>query len=229
MLLKPGAKRAVWNAVFRVGRVLGQVAHHRVNTVHGYLALGQWSANMGGLPTDHVRREDLFAIGLSKVQGATRPLYLEFGVFAGASLRWWSEHLSTPGATLVGFDSFEGLPETWNALMPKGSFGGGGVPQIADDRVSFEVGWFDQTVPNFAVPEHDALVVNVDSDLYTSAMIVLDKMEPYLAAGSLLYFDELNDRDHELRALREFLARTGKTIQALGTADGRKGWLFEVS
>ncbi|MCX2715910.1 hypothetical protein [Mycolicibacterium sp. J2] len=54
----------------------------------------------------------LFSMALQRLNG-NAPLYLEFGVFEGRSMRWWSEHLTMPGAALVGFDSFEGLPENW--------------------------------------------------------------------------------------------------------------------
>ena len=36
---------------------------------------------------------------------AQRPVYLEFGVYKGRSMRWWSSHLTQDGAKLVGFDS----------------------------------------------------------------------------------------------------------------------------
>jgi hypothetical protein len=229
MSVRTRLKHKLFNAVFFAGRRLGGVAHHRINTIHGFLDLGLWSASFGDLPPDHVSRERLFLVALNRVQQSASPLYLEFGVYQGASLHWWSDHLETPGATLIGFDSFEGLPENWNVRLGKGDFAVSGVPQIDDSRVSFQVGWFETTVPSFEVPEHDALIVNIDSDLYSSAALVLNRMEPHLTAGAVLFFDEFNDRDHELRALREFLSRTGKTVRPLGTAEGRSCWLFEVA
>jgi hypothetical protein len=37
-------------------------------------------------------------------------------------MRWWSRNLSEPGAKLVGFDSFEGLPEDWRSGVAAGHF-----------------------------------------------------------------------------------------------------------
>jgi hypothetical protein len=47
---------------------------------------------------------------------------------------------------------------------------------------------------------------------------VLGKVEGLLAPGSYLYFDELNDRVHELRAFDEFLARTGMRFRTVAAS-----------
>src|SRR5581483_8062137 len=92
----------------------------------------------------------LFEVALRRVTGS-KPLYLEFGVFEGRSMRWWSQHLAQQDATLVGFDSFEGLPEDWRPGLGTGHFSTGRIPQIDDARVSFQVGWFDDTLPKFEI------------------------------------------------------------------------------
>jgi hypothetical protein len=168
---------------------------------------------------------DLFAVALSRVEGE-RPLYLEFGVYKGRSMRWWSEHLRAPGATLVGFDSFEGLPESWRPGLESGHFQTGRPPDIDDPRVHFVTGWFDDTVPGFVLPEHDQLIINIDCDLYSSAATVMRTLEPSIVPGTLIYFDELPDRDHEMRALFESLARSGMTVEPIGFARGGLAWLF---
>jgi hypothetical protein len=58
-------------------------------------------------------------------------------------MRWWSQHLSQPDATLVGFDRFEGLPEDWRQGRESGRFKTGKPPRIDDSRVSFQIGWFE--------------------------------------------------------------------------------------
>ena len=170
----------------------------------------------------------LFEIARLHITGQA-PLYLEFGVFQGRSMRWWSQHLSQPGATMVGFDSFEGLPEDWRHDIKLGHFKTGEPPQIDDSRVSFQVGWFDDTLPHFAVPDHDQLIVNVDSDLYSSALTVLQWAEPYVCPGTLIYFDEFCDRDHERRAFSEWCTRSRYGFRPLGIAEGGVSWLFEVT
>jgi len=167
----------------------------------------------------------LFAHALSHLRGSKK-LYLEFGVYEGSSLRWWAEHLTDPAARFVGFDSFEGLPEDWRPGHDHGHFGTAGPPRIEDPRVSFVVGWFDDTLADYKPPEHDQLIVNVDSDLYSSAKTVLNWLEPHVRSGTLVYFDELPDRDHEMRAFLESLAANGRRVTPLGAANGGLQWLF---
>lgn len=229
MGLKHAMKRSIRAALLRTGRRMGGRGRQAIRSAHSYLDLGAWAASeAGGIPDDVGNKERLFRVAVEQVDGARQPLYLEFGVYKGASLRWWSENLRGDAARLIGFDSFEGLPEDWNMGRGRGAFAVDQVPQFDDPRVSLEVGWFDKTVPAFEVPDHDRLVVNVDADLYSSAVLVLDHLDPYLVPGVLLYFDELNDRDHELRALKEYLSRTGKKVRALGSSGARTNWLLEV-
>lgn len=123
----------------------------------------------------------------------------------------------------------EGLPEDWRPEIASGHFQTGKPPRIDDSRVSFRIGWFDETLPRFAVPDHDQIVINVDSDLYSSASTVLRWAEPYLRPGTLIYFDEFWDRDHEMRAFNEFRARSSRQFKPLAIAHGGEHWLFEVS
>ena len=223
--LKSAARLALLNAGRRV--TARQLAYLR--SALSYLELGHW------LRQDHPEHRletvqdefALFEIARRRIAGRA-PLYLEFGVFEGRSMRWWSRHLSQPDARLVGFDSFEGLPEDWRPDVTSGHFRTGKPPEIGDSRVSFQVGWFDETLPQFAVPDHDQLVINVDSDLYSSAATVLRWAEPHLRCGTLLYFDEFWDRDHEMRAFNELRARSPHQFRPLAIAHGGEHWLFEV-
>jgi len=54
--------------------------------------------------------------------------YLEFGVFEGRSLRYWSRGLRNWDSELHGFDSFRGLPETFDGTYPAGHFNMNGQP-----------------------------------------------------------------------------------------------------
>lgn len=225
-LLSSGTAVRVRSALLRLGGRANSRQLAYLRSVLSYLELGRWLADEQQRPAQVARDTDLFAMAAARVTGE-RPLYLEFGVFEGRSMRWWAEHLTPPGARLVGFDSFDGLPEDWRPDTPRGHFRTAGPPQIDDPRVSFEVGWFDQTLPNFKPPEHDQLIVNVDCDLYTSAVTVLDWLEPHIVPGTLVYFDEFPDRDHEMRALFESLSRTGRQVRPLGMARGGVHWLLQ--
>lgn len=178
-----------------------------------YLSVGQWLRARGFEPRRVGSREDVFRAIAGNV-GDRRVLYLEFGVFQGESMRVWSALLRHPEAQLHGFDSFEGLPEEWSLEEGAGHFSTNGrTPEFDDSRIRLYKGWFEDTLPGYEPPPHDALVVNVDSDLYSSAALVLEHVGPHLRPGSFLYFDEFNHREHELRAFDEFLRKTGMRFE----------------
>ncbi len=134
--------------------------------------------------------------------------YWEFGVHEGHSIRWWAGAHADPGSRFVGFDTFTGLPEGWNAAHPQGYFATGGqAPAIRDARVSFHTGLFQDTLePFLATQERDAcpLVVHLDCDLYGSALYALTRLDSWLVPGTLVILDEFGDVLHEFRALADY-------------------------
>jgi hypothetical protein len=143
-------------------------------------------------------------------------LYLEFGVYRGASMRYWSNALKHPKAQLHGFDSFEGLPEDWCYSRGKGAFNvGGQVPKMDDPRVRLFKGWFQETLPSYQPPEHEVLVVNMDADLYSSTIYVLRRLRPHIRPGTFLYFDDMGQPEHEPKALFEFLNEGGLALRVV--------------
>lgn len=219
-LEQSGLRRSIRHGFLRAGQHASPPVLANLRVMLGYVELGAWL----GVPEVFRSKNDLFAEAVRWARG--RVLYLEFGVYRGESLRWWSEHLRDPQARLVGFDSFGGLPEPWRPGLGAGKFRVPCSPAIDDARVSFEVGWFDRTLPTFVPSPHNQLIINVDCDLYSSTDTVLQWAEPHIRPGTLIYFDELPDRDHELLALREHLARSGHEIEPLGIAGGGLHWLF---
>lgn len=215
--------------LMRVGRRTTPALLDNLRAVLTYLELGHWVEHTPSALVPQVVEDDtdLFELALARVVGE-RPIYLEFGVYKGRSMRWWSQRLPHAGAKLVGFDSFEGLPEDWRPNYDAGAFATGGPPSIDDERVSFEVGWFEDTLGSFEMPEHDQLIINIDCDLYSSTTTVLNWAEPHLKVGTLIYFDEFSDRDHEMRAFNEFSSRSPHEFRPLGYASGGFHWLFEV-
>lgn len=134
--------------------------------------------------------------------------YLEFGVFRGESVRWWTDLNRHKDSRFYGFDSFEGLPEDWRNGQRKGHFNiEGQVPNINDPRVKFVKGWFDKTVPRFVreFAMKNRLVMHLDADLYGSTMLPLLYLSSFMTKGSLLIFDEFYDRNHEFKAFQDFL------------------------
>jgi len=161
---------------------------HRVGRIKPFV---DWSENLFDLISVEIRDKKV--------------LYLEFGVWKGESILYWSKLLRNPESKLHGFDSFEGLPENWNLEYPKGYFStSGAIPVIDDPRVQFFKGWFDQSLPAYRIPEHEVLILNLDADLYSSTIFVLNYLSPWIVPGTYLYFDEFADTQHELRAFNEF-------------------------
>jgi predicted O-methyltransferase YrrM len=138
---------------------------------------------------------------------------LEFGVFAGRSMRIIAE--MRKGREAYGFDSFQGLPEDYRPHVREGAFALDGIPDI--EGAELVVGWFDDTLPGF-LAEHPGPVdfLHVDGDLYSSAVTVFDAVGPRLQPGSIVIFDEFFNfpgwENHEFRAWQEYLERTGTTV-----------------
>ncbi len=133
--------------------------------------------------------------------------YLEFGTHEGRSMRWWLGLNHHPASSFVGFDTFEGLPETWEGFSSGHFTTQGKLPEIADDRCSFVKGLFQETLPGFLKnysPYHRQ-IVHVDSDLFSSAVFILNQMGPYLRPDDILIFDEFHVWMDEFRAFQIFL------------------------
>ena len=206
----------------RIGEHCSRVHIHRINSTANYLELGRWFRQKGlhipprlngGCETSRHRLFNLMAAEL----GDRKVLYLEFGVWKGESIRYWTDCLTNPTSMLHGFDSFEGLPEDFNIAVGKFSFSTHGVvPTVEDKRVKFFKGWFEETLARYSVPDHDVMVVNLDADLYSSTKTVLRFLRREVRVGTYLHFDEFNDRHHELRAFDEFLKETGMNFRVVG-------------
>ena len=149
--------------------------------------------------------------------------YLEFGVGAGHSLRWWLEHNRNPSSRFVGFDTFTGLPGDWGSVK-KGAFSTEGrVPDVEDSRVSFEVGLFQDTLERFLSEFSFAgkKVIHLDADLYSSTLFALARLAPKLRKGDILIFDDFATIDgftYEFRALCDFISAYKLGYRLLGAA-----------
>jgi hypothetical protein len=161
-------------------------------------------------------RKEIFAAVADGLR-ESRVLYLEFGVYKGSGMRYWSRALKHPEARLHGFDSFEGLPEDFDVFAGpyrKGFFSTEGqIPDIKDSRVRFFKGWFDQVLPTYQPPDHDTLVITLDADLYSSTICVFHHLGPWIRPGTFIYFDELSRLEHEAKAFDEFMKESGRKFE----------------
>ncbi len=200
-----------------LGSHCGPKTLHLLNASVNYLEVGHWMKSRGFHTSKRLsKRRELFDQIAERVRNK-KVLYLEFGVAKGTSLRYWSNLLANPVSALHGFDTFEGLPEEWRLGDSKGAYSAGGrLPEIADPRVRFFKGLFQETLPHYQLPDHESLIINIDCDLYSSTSFVLNFLAQHVCPGTYLYFDEFSDPRHELRAFRAFLSATNKRFSLLG-------------
>lgn len=136
--------------------------------------------------------------------------YLEFGVYEGESIKYFANINSNPASRFIGFDTFTGLPEDWIGLgrtVKRKEFNvEERIPQCDDDRVSFIKGMFQETLPDFmeTYEPSEQLVINNDSDLYSSTLYVLTFANQIIRPGTIIIFDEFYSVMHEFRALKDY-------------------------
>jgi hypothetical protein len=212
----------------RVGRGMSRNQVHALSAVVKYLEIGQQMRQFEyRVGATFKTREELFDL-VGREVADRNVLYMEFGVYQGAAIRYWSKMLSHPASKLHGFDSFEGLPETWTDAAGKGHFStDGAIPAIDDPRAKFFKGWFEQTLPAYQVPDHEILVLNFDADLYSSTKCALERMSTYIVPGTYLYFDEFSDLQHEFRAFMEFCLSSSRRFVVRGATTSMMCVLFQ--
>lgn len=169
------------------------------------------------------------ALNMLREQGADTGTVLEFGTNNGGWLKYFVDQ-SPETVSFVGFDCFEGLPESWDGL-PAGAIKGYGAPvelwaDHPDARAEI-VANAERGIPFPAPPQpnvrimsglfSDALtryladgwpsdlrLVHFDADLYISTRPVLDTLCGALKHRYLILFDEFYSVNHEFRAWNEF-------------------------
>ena len=141
---------------------------------------------------------------------------VEFGVGKGESTAIIAAHMP-----VIGFDSFQGLPEDWRDEFPQGSFAHP-KPDIPNTR--FVEGWYTDTVPGFNFP--DLGLVHVDCDLYSSTAVALKHVIPHLRPGCFLVFDEFHSYPgcelHEQLAFNEYMTLPYRVI-----GHGHEAWAVQ--
>lgn len=147
---------------------------------------------------------------------------LEFGVGGGSSTRIIAEHMP-----VVGFDWFNGLPETWRDGFIAGAFRVENSPVIPN--VTIVNGLFDHTLPHFSWSSLGPVgLVHIDCDLYSSTKTVLQYAP--LLAGTYVVFDEWHGFDtceeHEQKAFKEHAADHNLSWQVLGHS--REAWAIQI-
>lgn len=138
---------------------------------------------------------------------------LEFGVYTGGTFAWQAKQIRKyhRASKLMGFDSWQGLPEeTAGEWAPerhaRGRYGSTkdvalarltSVGMTDDPRLELVDGFFSESL----TPElqkkmkerSDLIFINIDVDIYSSTIELLDFVKPLLRPGVILYWDDWKD------------------------------------
>jgi len=143
---------------------------------------------------------------------------LEFGVSRGTTYMWMAEQIlkSYPESKLIGFDSWMGLPKEaagvwWPWRHREGAFGASksnilghlkelGVEE-SDPRFTFVDGFFEKSLTEeVRLSIKNLIYINIDSDLYISAIQALTFITPLLRKGIVINMDNFRPPEDKLDA-----------------------------
>ncbi|MDQ6524322.1 class I SAM-dependent methyltransferase [Nocardioides sp. LHD-245] len=157
-------------------------------------------------------------LALNLISASDEPgLALEFGVSTGRTLQAIAAAMPA-GSRVLGFDSFQGLPENWREGFPAGMFRAS-PPEIPGTELV--IGLYADTLPSWEPDEVDPAIalVHIDCDLYSSTKTVLEHVGLHLEPGCLIVFDEFHSypgaERHEAKAWAEWIDETGTEFTVL--------------
>lgn len=145
-------------------------------------------------------------------------LVMEFGVATGRTLNHFARLF--PNKKVYGFDSFEGLPENWTWYIQKGHFSQP-TPRVRNN-VELVIGWFDNTLAKFMQTQTDKpmALLHIDSDLYSSAVTILNETVNTFCPGTIVLFDEYFNfpgwEQDEFRAWKECVEKYNIEYEYIG-------------
>lgn len=152
----------------------------------------------------------------------------EFGVYSGYSLNIIADHMP-----VIGFDSFEGLPEDWRPGFPKGKFAKGfslknNTGLVGINRMIVP-GWFEDSTRGFPFPRLN--LVHIDCDLYSSTVTALRAVTPYVGPGTIFVFDEYCGypgwTEHESKAWAEWTERHMAHVSVIAEGGEEKAFVLD--
>ena len=133
-----------------------------------------------------------YAIKLAKKNNKEiKGIFLEFGVFKGQSINFFSSHVDE----IFGFDSFEGLKEDWLGHRIKaGSYNlNKKIPKLKSNVIPIK-GWIQDTLIKFLDEKNPKIrFVHIDTDTYETCDFILKNIKKYLCDKAIIKFDELHN------------------------------------
>jgi hypothetical protein len=170
-----------------------------------------------GMAGEFANKFMLMNKSLSLVDPKLKGMYCEFGVYQGKTINYIA---AKTGATVHGFDSFEGLPDNWRPGFAAGVFEVAGLPGVRPN-VRLHKGWFKDSLPRFARSHPEPLAFgHLDADLYSSTKDVFEALGDRIVAGTVLQFDEFFNypgwQEGEFKAFDEFCKARQAEIEYIG-------------
>lgn len=152
--------------------------------------------------------DDLLLLTHAMSMAPSEGLILEFGVASGRTIRHIAGLTERP---VHGFDSFQGLPESWRTGFGRGAFAQP-LPPVPPN-VTLHAGWFSDTLPPFNVRAGAPIaLLHVDCDLYSSTAFILKELTARICKGTVIVFDEYFNypgwAQHEHKAFQEYVTQT---------------------
>ena len=161
--------------------------------------------------------------------------YLEFGVFQGYSIKYWSRINTHPGSRFWGFDTFEGQPGVWEAFtesLDSGAFNvAGRFPTVNDPRVGFVKGLLQDTLCQWLRdhPIKEQLIINCDLALHSATLFALTRCNDILRAGSIVLFGAFSNVLNEFHALEDYCSAYRRDYDVVAATRGSATYYSNVA
>lgn len=187
----------------------------RTTKVNGYndWYQGKW---------DYERRYKLYEALIATEKLDTEAIdYMEFGVSGGHSFRWWLAHNNNPASTFHGFDTFEGLPESFGHFKPGDMAASLEMQNVTDPRATFHKGLFQDTLVPFleTYKRGRKKLIHMDADLFSATIFSLSQLYRFFDDGDIILFDEFAVPKHEFMAFKIFTESFYIKYEVIGAAN----------
>eukprot|EP00899_Mesostigma_viride_P024403 jgi/Mesvir1/5147/Mv15290-RA.1 len=158
---------------------------------------------------------------------------IECGVFKGASFMnflAFRQLMGPPGRKVIGFDTFGKFPET--SFAPDEDLRGRFIEEAGDQSINkadlMEIisnkkmganvelveGDIRETLPQYVAdhPDLQVALLNLDTDIYEPATVILRELWPRMAPGGLLLLDDYGVFPGETKAVDEYFGNNMEVV-----------------
>lgn len=186
--------RIVGFIIFLVAKVNSKISS-KLQLAGDVANYSDWLKLHFGNPKRFFNRERLFGYLVDNKLG-NDVIVFEFGVAKGYLTRWVLHRDRTHRITTWhGFDTFEGLPESWRNYQPGAFSNNGKAPSIDDLRITWHIGFAEERIKEINLDSltKQPLLLIFDLDLEQPTREIIQYMIRSIKPGDLIYFDEAFD------------------------------------